>query len=65
MKRHVYSEKPKFCNAIKPGEVLVQHEGRKPETIYVGPPDHDEQRCLVELLRDELDRAAAILASRK
>jgi hypothetical protein len=63
--RHVFASKPKFCCALKPSLIMVRCPtcGR-PHEEYFGPPDRDEQKAEVQLLRQELAVAVAIVMAR-
>lgn len=62
--RHVFAAKPRFCIGLKPGMIRVRcAKCGAPHLEYFGPRDHDEVRAELELLRRELARAFAILAS--
>jgi len=63
--RHVFSAKPKFCCGLKPSLIIVRCPTCGfPHEEYFGPPDRDEQKAEVELLRKELAAASAILLGR-
>jgi hypothetical protein len=64
--RHVFASKPKFCCGLKPSLIMVRcptcgfaHEE------YFGPLDRDERGAEVQLLRQELAAATAIILGRK
>jgi len=64
--RHVFATKPKFCCGLKPSLIMVRcptcgfaHEE------YFGPVDRDERGAEVQLLRQELAAATAIILGRK
>jgi len=64
MRGHVFSKLPKYCVALKPGMVWVRClDCGTPHQEYFGPKDHDERKAEILLLRQELQVAAAILAT--
>jgi len=63
--RHVFSTKPKFCCGLKPGLIMVRCPTcGLPHEEYFGPPDRDEKAAEVQLLRQELSAAMAIIVDR-
>jgi hypothetical protein len=63
--RHVFPAKPEFCCALKPDLIMV----RCPECgfaheEYFGPEDRDEREAELQLLRQELSAASAIIRER-
>src|SRR3954469_11103530 len=63
--RHVFASKPRFCCGLKPGLIM----GRcptcgLPHEEYFGPGDRDERASEVQLLRQELSAATAIILAR-
>jgi len=62
---HVFASKPRFCVGFKPGLIRVRcRKCGTPHFEYLGPADRDEVRAELALLRAELARALAIIASR-
>jgi len=62
---HVFSVKPRFCVALKPA--LIQVRCRTcglSHSEYLGPRNRDERQAEMELLRWELQAAAAIISAR-
>jgi hypothetical protein len=63
--RHVFRVKPKFCSGLKPSLIIVRCPTCGfPHEEYFGPGDRDEQAAELQMLRRELEAAAAIIAER-
>jgi hypothetical protein len=63
--KHVFSAKPRYCIAFKPGIIVVRcPQCGRPHEEYFGPLDRDERAAEVEMLRRELAAAAAIIVAR-
>jgi hypothetical protein len=63
--RHVFASKPKFCCGMKPGLIMVRCPTcGLPHEEYFGPVDRDERAAEVQLLRQELAAAMAIVLAR-
>jgi hypothetical protein len=63
--RHVFASKPKFCCALKPSLIMVRCSTCGfPHEEYFGPADRDERSAEVQLLRQELAAATAIVCDR-
>jgi hypothetical protein len=63
--RHVFASKPKFCCALKPTLIMVRCPTcGSPHEEYFGPADRDERAAEVQLLRQELAAATAIILDR-
>jgi hypothetical protein len=63
--RHVFANKPKFCCGLKPALIMVKCPTcGLPHEEYFGPPDRDEKAAEVQLLRQELSAAMAIIVDR-
>jgi hypothetical protein len=61
---HVFASKPRFCVGFKPGLIRVRcAKCGTPHFEYFGPADREEVGAELALLRAELARAFAILAS--
>jgi hypothetical protein len=64
--RHVFATKPKFCCGFKPTLIMVRCPTcGLPHEEYFGPVDRDERGAEVQLLRQELAAATAIVLARK
>jgi hypothetical protein len=64
--RHVFATKPKFCCGLKPTLIMVRCPTCGfPHEEYFGPVDRDERASEVQLLRQELAAATAIVLDRK
>jgi hypothetical protein len=62
MPAYVFSRKPKFCLAFKPGLIWVRcSKCNARHREYLGPPDRDEKAAEREFIRAEYQRVAAIL----
>jgi hypothetical protein len=63
--RHVFASKPKFCCGLKPSLIMVRCTTCGfPHEEYFGPLDRDERGAEVQLLRQELAAATAIILGR-
>src|SRR5437764_13681864 len=63
--RHVFASKPKFCCGLKPTLIMVRCPTCGfPHEEYFGPVDRDERASEVQLLRQELEAATAIILGR-
>jgi hypothetical protein len=64
--RHVFATKPKFCCGLKPTLIMVRCPTCGfPHEEYFGPVDRDERGAEVQLLRQELAAATAIVLAQK
>lgn len=64
--RHVFATKPKFCCGLKPTLIMVRCPTCGfPHEEYFGPVDRDERGAEVQLLRQELAAATAIVLAGK
>jgi hypothetical protein len=64
--RHVFATKPKFCCGLKPTLIMVRCPTCGfPHEEYFGPADRDERGAEVQMLRQELAAATAIVLGRK
>ena len=64
--RHVFATKPKFCCGLKPTVIMVRCPTCGfPHEEYFGPVDRDERASELQLLRQELAAATAIVLGRK
>ena len=62
MRAHVFSKKPKFCLALKPGIIWVRCvKCGTPHQEYFGPPNRDEKAAERAFVRAEYQRVAKIL----
>ena len=62
MGQHIFEKMPNYCCGIKPGFILVRCVGcGRPQEVYLGPADHDEQKAEIDFLRHELKGASDII----
>jgi hypothetical protein len=65
MRSHTFEKKPKFCVAFRPSMIWVRcAKCGAPHEEYFGPDDRDEKGAENQLLRRELEAAAAIVSAR-